>query len=163
MMISQIIHSLFSQLWFVRWSALRATEGWASLQYHSVLRTSITIFPPLEIGRSMQGSPRLHVRLVQGSFFCVFPTMASGDVQSEPLVPKWHSGNIYNLEQAPPQIIDLPAPPSIVAPTTYDIFVSGDYEVTCADILSAHVCALTLHRYDYLEIHGLIQIPIHQF
>ena len=112
---------------FIRWSALRATEGWAALQYHSVLRTSITLSPPL--GLHVSSLPRLHVRLVQGSFFCVIPVNASKDIKSGSLVPKWYSGNIYDLEQAPPQIIDLPVPPSAIAATTYDIFVSGDYEV----------------------------------
>jgi hypothetical protein len=112
---------------FTRWSALRATEGWAALQYHSVLRSSITLLPPH--GISVKAPPRLHVQLVQGSFFCVMPVMTSMDIQFEGLMPKWYSGNIYDMEQAPRQIIDLPTPPSPTAPTTYDFFVSGDYEV----------------------------------
>ena len=78
-------------------------------------------------------SPRLQVQLVQGSFFCIMPTCqhdpkAQSD-DSRTLVPRWYSGNIYNLQHAPPQIVDLPIPPSSTSPTEYDIFVSGDYEV----------------------------------
>ncbi|KIM87649.1 hypothetical protein PILCRDRAFT_815224 [Piloderma croceum F 1598] len=110
----------------IRWSALRATEGWAALQYHSVLRTSVTVSPPP--GISTEEPPRLHVRLAQGSFFCVIPTVP-GHLKSRSLVPTWYSGNIYDLEQALPQIIDLPALPSLTDSTTYDLFVSGDYEI----------------------------------
>jgi hypothetical protein len=53
-------------------------------------------------------------------------------------VPTWYSGNIYDLEQAPPQIIDLPAIPSAISPTTYDIFVSGDYEVVFSDFICSY-------------------------
>jgi pimeloyl-ACP methyl ester carboxylesterase len=111
----------------IRWATLRATEGWAALQHHSVLKTSITVYPPLEV--DVQVPPRLHVQLVQGSFFTVLPSNASEDTQSEPLVPEWYSGNIYDMEQAPPQILDFPIPPSTTSPTTFDIFVSGDYEI----------------------------------
>jgi hypothetical protein len=111
----------------IRWSALRATEGWAALQHHSVLRTSFTVSPPPEISPTEE-PPRLHVRLAQGSFFCVIPTVPE-HLKSGSLVPTWYSGNIYDLEQALPQIIDLPGLPSPTDSTTYDLFVSGDYEV----------------------------------
>jgi hypothetical protein len=65
----------------------------------------------------------------------VIPAKAWEDVKSGSLVPKWYSGNIYDLEQTLPQTIDFPAPPSATVPTMYDIFVSGDYEVAFCDII----------------------------
>ncbi|KAF8626190.1 hypothetical protein AX15_005070 [Amanita polypyramis BW_CC] len=41
----------------------------------------------------------------------------------------WYQGNIYNFEKSIPQIVDLPVKPSFNLPTTYTIFVSGDYEI----------------------------------
>lgn len=117
---------------FARWTALRATEGWAALQHHSVLKTSIIIIPPSEGAPNADKShvPRLHVQLIQGSFFTVLPSATSKDTHlSAPAAPKWYSGNIYDMEQAPAQIVDFPVLPSATSPTTYDIFVSGDYEV----------------------------------
>jgi len=92
----------------------------------------------------------------------VTPTRVSEHVQSRSLVPKWYSGNIYDLEQAPPQIIDLPVVPSLADPTTYDLFVSGDYEVAFW-LLDCSYSALTSFRYGCLEIHVLIQPAICQF
>ena len=125
-----------------RWSRIRQTEGWAGLQHHSVLRTVLTIFPPTNFDPN--GSPvppRLHVNLVQGSFFTILPR-SGGD-----RVPKWYSGNIYSMERSLERIIDFPSTPSSVSPTSYDVFVSGDYEV---GVLYSCVCmpGLTL---DYAE------------
>jgi hypothetical protein len=33
------------------------------------------------------------------------------------------------MERSLPRIIDLPSTPSLESPTSYDVFVSGDYEV----------------------------------
>lgn len=44
-------------------------------------------------------------------------------------VPQWYTGNIYDLEQAPVQIVDLPTTPSTTSTTEYLIYISGDYEV----------------------------------
>ncbi|KAF9792100.1 hypothetical protein BJ322DRAFT_1027120 [Thelephora terrestris] len=108
----------------VRWSRIRKIEGWAGLQHHSVLHTVLTVFPPSHLNHD--GSPvipRLHVNLLQGSFFTILPK-SCGDH-----VPKWYSGNIYSMERSPPRMIDLPSIPSLTSPTTYDVFVSGDYEI----------------------------------
>jgi len=34
------------------------------------------------------------------------------------------------MERALPRVVNLPIPPSSTKPTQYDIYVSGDYEVT---------------------------------
>ncbi|KAJ7236724.1 hypothetical protein B0H12DRAFT_124090 [Mycena haematopus] len=106
----------------IRWSDLRATEGWAALQHHAVLHTNLTLYPP---PGSTATPPRLLVQLVQGSYISIIP--ASGSESSSP--PEWHAGNIYALERTLPRAIELPTPPSPASPTTYHVFVSGDYEI----------------------------------
>lgn len=109
-----------------RWSDLRATEGWAALQHHAVLHTNITLYPPRHPDSSPP--PRLLVQLIQGSYISILP---ASDV--EPFSPaEWHAGNIYAMERTLPRAIELPTPPSATSPTTYHVFVSGDYEASAA-------------------------------
>ncbi|KAI9056689.1 hypothetical protein FKP32DRAFT_1682226 [Trametes sanguinea] len=112
----------------IRWEALRATEGWAALQHHSVLRSTITVYPPSPPSNGLFGAPRLLVKLSQGSFFAVTP-VSSDDAVDSTVVPEWHAGNIYALERSPPNAVALPTGSSSTSPTTYHIFVSGDYEI----------------------------------
>jgi len=106
------------------WSRIRQTEGWAGLQHHSVLHTILTIFPPTNPDDNDPHLPlRLDANLTQGSFFTILPRTNGNRV------PKWYSGNIYSMERSLSRIIDLPSTPSLISPTTYDVFVSGDYEV----------------------------------
>ncbi|TCD68231.1 hypothetical protein EIP91_011300 [Steccherinum ochraceum] len=107
----------------IRWTSLRATEGWAALQHHSVLRTSITVSPP-QHGIESASTPRLLVSLAQGSFFTLRPTS-----NLDGSIPRWYTGNVYGMDAAPAQSIDFPVAPSVSGPTTYDVFVSGDYEL----------------------------------
>ena len=107
-----------------RWSSLRASEGWAALQHHSVLKTKLTVYPPE--GDIESDIPRVLVSLSQGSFFTVVPEHVSRSTQFS---PRWYTGNIYEMNRAPPQAVDLPAIPSRSEPTTYHLIVSGDYEV----------------------------------
>ncbi|KAI0670663.1 hypothetical protein C8Q78DRAFT_1070204 [Trametes maxima] len=108
----------------IRWESLRTTEGWAALQHHSVLRSTVTVYPPPQLTSAPASVPRLLVKLIQGSFFTVLPSQRQNSS-----VPIWHAGNIYALGRSPPNAVSLPAPPSSDQPTTYDIFVSGDYEI----------------------------------
>lgn len=106
------------------WRKVRQTEGWAGLQHHSVLHTVLTIFPPTNPDPNVSSTPPcIHVNLIQGSFFTILPKSGGNRV------PKWCSGNIYSMERSLPRIIDFPSTPSLTSPTSYDIFVSGDYEV----------------------------------
>ncbi|KAJ7445786.1 hypothetical protein B0H11DRAFT_2086878 [Mycena galericulata] len=98
----------------IRWADLRATEGWAALQHHAVLHTTITLNPPQNADAFPV--PRLLVQLIQGSRRCPSP-------------PEWHAGNIYAMDRTLARAIELPSPPSTTSPTTYHIFVSGDYEI----------------------------------
>ncbi|KAI0781232.1 hypothetical protein BD413DRAFT_600635 [Trametes elegans] len=112
----------------IRWDALRATEGWAALQHHSVLHSTLIVHPPSHPGvESESPPPRLLVELIQGAFFTVLP-VNTGEEQLA-IAPEWHAGNIYALSRSQPNAVKLPTPPSAYEPTTYDIFVSGDYEI----------------------------------
>ncbi|PCH38714.1 hypothetical protein WOLCODRAFT_97559 [Wolfiporia cocos MD-104 SS10] len=111
----------------IRWSSLRATEGWAALQSHSVLHTTITIYPPPSQDGQSANPPKLLVDLLQGSFFTVLPP--KNHESTEGVVPTWYAGNIYAMDRAPPQVVPLPRDPSATEPTAYDLFVSGDYEI----------------------------------
>ncbi|KAI0332093.1 hypothetical protein GY45DRAFT_1321394 [Cubamyces sp. BRFM 1775] len=111
----------------IRWEALRATEGWAALQHHTVLRSTITVHPP-NAGVSSDKPPRLLVNLEQGSFFTVVPAI-SQKAQDGAIVPEWHAGNIYAMGRSPSNVVSFPVAPSTTEPTTYTIFVSGDYEI----------------------------------
>uniref|UniRef100_A0A8H8CMV3 Peptidase S9 prolyl oligopeptidase catalytic domain-containing protein n=1 Tax=Psilocybe cubensis TaxID=181762 RepID=A0A8H8CMV3_PSICU len=108
---------------FGKWKNLRATEGWAVLQHHAVLRTTITLYPPTNSESATL--PRLLVDLKQGSFFSLRPQ----DVDLSAFIPKWFSGNIYDIPHASLHVVDLPSPPSLNVPTKYDLFISGDYEI----------------------------------
>ena len=115
----------------LRWKSLRATEGWAALQHHAILRTTLTLFPQ---AAHINQSPRLLVQLTQGSYFTLRP-------QTSPLssfIPEWYAGNIYNMEQAQPRVVLLPQNPSLLEPTSYDVFISGDYEVPSSLCIHIH-------------------------
>jgi hypothetical protein len=100
----------------------------------------LTIYPP----KSPQNDvPNLLVDLKQGSYFALRPEK----YDSSDFVPQWFAGNIYDIERAPSHATPLPAPPSCIEPTKYDLFVSGDYEVesyiSCHSSLS-HLCMLSI-------------------
>jgi hypothetical protein len=69
--------------------------------------------------------PHLLVRLIKGSYFAITPSIES----KKSVVPEWHAGNIYDMDDTLPQPLTLPTAPSTTAPTKYHLFVSGDYEV----------------------------------
>ena len=107
------------------WKALRSTEGWAALQHHAIIRTTLTLYPPSNTSPTDRTPPRILVHLKQGSFFTLRPQ----GVDHSSFVPVWFPGNIYDLEGALPLAIDLPVSPSQTEPTKYEVFVSADYEV----------------------------------
>ena len=111
------------------WASLRMTEGWAALQHHAVLCTTLTVLPPRS-GLKQQPSdiPDLLVELKRGSFFTIVPADVERD-KSHEFVPEWYSGNIYEVACAPPHLVRLPTVPSALSPTEYHLYVSGDYEV----------------------------------
>ncbi|KAH9857796.1 hypothetical protein C2E23DRAFT_719844 [Lenzites betulinus] len=113
----------------IRWESLRATEGWAALQHHSVLRSTLAVYPPAQPNSRTKSPPRLRVNLVQGSFFTVVPTRTPASLLSQEPVPEWHAGNIYDMGRSPSNLVTLPVSPSLSEPTSYDIIVSGDYEI----------------------------------
>ncbi|KAJ3553575.1 hypothetical protein NM688_g3536 [Phlebia brevispora] len=113
----------------IRWTSLRASEGWAALQHHTVLRTSVTVYPPTASDEEVEGAPHLLIDVKQGSFFTVLPSWDSSPSDRIDATPRWYAGNIYSMNAAPTQIVPLPTSPAIDQPTTYDLFISGDYEI----------------------------------
>ncbi|KZT74257.1 hypothetical protein DAEQUDRAFT_702566 [Daedalea quercina L-15889] len=115
----------------IRWASLRATEGWAGVQHHSILHTTITVTPPPDLSSDFSyrhiDPPRLLVDLIQGSFFTILPS----EDRQRPIgaIPQWYMGNIYAMNHVLPQAVSLPDMPSLTRPTTYELFVSGDYEI----------------------------------
>jgi hypothetical protein len=110
------------------WASLRATEGWAALQHHAVLRTTLTVHPPCSDSQPPPAVPNFLVELNGGSFFTLVPADVEWK-QRHDFVPEWYSGNIYKVDCAPPHLVNLPTVPSAVSPTVYHLYVSGDYEV----------------------------------
>ncbi|KXN90500.1 hypothetical protein AN958_04172 [Leucoagaricus sp. SymC.cos] len=108
----------------VRWESLRATEGWAALQHHAVLRGSMILIPPDKT--TSNAAPRVLVQLKQGSYFTILPVNGR---EENTFTPEWYAGNIYDMERALPRVINLPTVPDPTKPTQYDMFISGDYEI----------------------------------
>ena len=94
------------------------------------------MIPPAKAG-SEAAVPRILVQLKQGSYFTILP------IDETRRTPEWYLGNIYDMEQVLPRVVDLPTSPDPTNPTEYEIFISGDYEVI---------------RFGYLSIYSLITI-----
>lgn len=88
--------------------------------------------------------PPLLIDLRQGSFFAILP-----QERTKNTVPEWYSGNIYALPRAVPPAVRFPTAPSLTEPTTYDLFVSGDYEVnqTNSDILACFLLCMQIRLF----------------
>lgn len=111
----------------LRWSDLRATEGWGALQFHSVLRSTLRIYlPALSAAPHAATKLRVKAQADTGLVFAVVPS--NGDISGLD-APRWYTGNIYDMEQAPTQIVELPNVPSAYSITDYIIYISGNYEV----------------------------------
>lgn len=111
------------------WKNLRATEGWAALQHHAILRTTVTVYPPTSSLHT--DPPNLLIDLIQGSYFTLKEKSQASD-----FVPQWFAGNIYDLDHALPHSVPLPVAPSMTGePTEYELFISGDYEVLAVHII----------------------------
>ncbi|KAN0124017.1 hypothetical protein V8E52_002507, partial [Russula decolorans] len=106
----------------IRWASLRTTEGWAGLQHHAVLRTTLTVHPPCSDSQSPPAVPNFLVELKGGSFFTLVPADVEWK-QRQDFVPEWYSGNIYQVDCAPPHLVNLPTVPSAVSPTVYYLYI----------------------------------------
>ncbi|KAG1842649.1 hypothetical protein DFJ58DRAFT_731968 [Suillus subalutaceus] len=110
----------------IRWEQLRATEGWAALQHHNVLRTYLTVYPPDSKQERIEADPRLRVECLQGAYFSFLP----GDETTWTThVSEWHMGNVYALERAPVQFVSLPTSPCRAKATRYQVVLCGPYEI----------------------------------
>ncbi|OAX43816.1 hypothetical protein K503DRAFT_730813 [Rhizopogon vinicolor AM-OR11-026] len=111
----------------IRWEQLRATEGWAALQHHNVLRTYFTLYPPdSEQKMTQEIDPRLRVECLQGAYFSILP---GDETVWATHIPEWHMGNVYALERAPVQLVSLPTSPSRDRATRYQVVLGGPYEI----------------------------------
>ncbi|KAG1819476.1 uncharacterized protein BJ212DRAFT_1445932 [Suillus subaureus] len=110
----------------IRWEQLRATEGWAALQHHNVLRTYLTVYPPDSKQERTEADPRLRVECLQGAYFSILP----GDETTWTThVSEWHMGNVYALERAPVQFVSFPTSPCRAKATRYQVVLCGSYEI----------------------------------
>jgi len=114
-----LIFHLFSNL-LARWEALRKTEGWAALQHHNLLHTTLKVTPPQTLISGPM--PWLSCSFKQTPFFTLVP-----ENPGPSFTPQWHPGDIYAFNKNPQQLIPLPVP--FLQPTTFHLFVAGDYEV----------------------------------
>jgi hypothetical protein len=123
----QILQCFYNYDSSFRWANLRATEGWAALQHHVILKTTLMLVPPTitEASSDPHIDPRILVNLTQGSYFTLKPKNCPPN-----FVPRWVAGNIYDLERALPACVDLSGSISTPGHLEYELFVSGDYEVT---------------------------------
>ncbi|KAG9120200.1 DEAH-box ATP-dependent RNA helicase prp43, partial [Ceratobasidium sp. 392] len=86
----------------VRWESIRATEGWAGLQHHALLHTTIRLNPPRLANDLERTTPTyLLLSAVQCSHIAVL------DRSSSTAVLRWHTGNIYAYSDAPPTRIPV--------------------------------------------------------
>ncbi|KAG8735497.1 hypothetical protein FRC10_010459 [Ceratobasidium sp. 414] len=80
----------------IRWESIRATEGWAGLQHHALLHTTIRIDPPPVTNDLGRPEPTfLLLSAMQCSHIAVL------DMSLSSTVPRWHAGNIYAYPDAP--------------------------------------------------------------
>ncbi|EJT98485.1 hypothetical protein DACRYDRAFT_110928 [Dacryopinax primogenitus] len=99
----------------VRWKELRSTAGWAALQHHSLLHTTLSL-------PALSSSYTLELRVTQASFFCLLPRERNHtDTDSV----EWHHANIYALAHYPPSPFPLLPSPA----REYDLYISADYEI----------------------------------
>lgn len=110
----------------IRWEQLRATEGWAALQHHNVLRTYLTVYPPDSTQERIEADPRLRVECLQGAYFCILPGDETTWITH---ISEWHMGNVYALERAPVQFVSFPTSPCRVKATRYQVVLCGPYEI----------------------------------
>lgn len=89
------------------------------------------MIPPAKAS-SEAAVPRLLVQLKQGSYFTIL------SIDETQRTPEWYLGNIYDMEQALPRVVNLPTSPDPKNPTEYEIFISGDYEVIRLSYLSVY-------------------------
>ena len=136
----------------IRWDRLRETEGWSALQYHSLLHTTFTVYPPSIINHKDK-TPNLKIDLSGGSFFAVFPF---GSASKDAL--EWYAGNEYEDHSAQSKaIINVPNVGNDL--TCFHILISGDYEV-CILLNTSLNLNLIRSRSVYLGTLKFTEIPI---
>lgn len=142
-----------------RWDRLRATEGWAALQHHSVLHTTLTVVPPRSSTNGMS-IPRMLFQLTQGTYFTVLPKNFPENSPGA-FVPEWQTGNVYAMHRSTENTVDMRDHISRDNSTAFDVFISGDYEVSfptssnsrTLDIIPRSGCLATLETTATRHLH----------
>lgn len=111
----------------IEWKEIRDTQGWAGLQHHSLIRATLTIWPPsTPIDPDGAQFPRaIFASVSQGSMFVLLSRSTAATKNEK---PTWHIGNIYAMREVP-QRISLPGDISTTSPTQFDLLISADYEI----------------------------------
>lgn len=101
----------------------------------------MTLFPPTSTEAStFHVDPRILVDLKQGSYFALRPKECAAEY-----VHRWFAGNIYDLERSLPVCVELPASTPSSDRLEYELFVSGDYEVTIRhEATHTHSCSIII-------------------
>jgi hypothetical protein len=81
----------------VRWESIRNTEGWAGLQHHALLHTTIRLSLPWPRD-GFTGPQMAHLLLFasQCSYIAIFDSGYGNSV-----IPRWHACDIYSFTDAP--------------------------------------------------------------
>ncbi|KAF8319982.1 hypothetical protein DL93DRAFT_2074299 [Clavulina sp. PMI_390] len=107
----------------VRWADIRAIFGWAGLQHHSLVHTTLVLRPNTP---SLPERVPLRVSLKQASYIALVPRLSSGG--SIPADVEWHEGDIY---AASPHefLVSVPTSHAVDGAVEFDVFMSFDYEI----------------------------------
>ncbi|WVW83889.1 hypothetical protein I302_105911 [Kwoniella bestiolae CBS 10118] len=111
----------------INWDQLRSDHGWASLQYHSILRTTLTV-PQIS---DHQSTP-FKIDVTQGVEYAFVPISLSSDSQA-PI--EWYAGDIYAFSETPTGQRDISSKTSNLArtislfPGEYMMMVRAIYEI----------------------------------
>lgn len=124
----------------IRWENIRLTEGWAGLQHHSLLHTTIRLLP-LQLLNAFTNSQPVH--LVLAASQCSYIAILNPHQVAGPVTPRWYTCNIYGFSDAPRIRIPLDLTqfkqvvselPSLhnktkVSTIEFDVLISLDYEI----------------------------------
>ncbi|WWC89334.1 uncharacterized protein L201_004255 [Kwoniella dendrophila CBS 6074] len=155
----------------IKWDQLRSDHGWASLQYQSILRNTITI---PQVSPEDQSKTAIQIDVIQGVEYAFIPSSSSSssvkDIQS-PI--EWYTGDIYAFAETPTGTKDLlnkisnfarsislvPGEYIILVRAMYEIRMFGDPGPGIPPVIKLKIVAES-DNFDEVEvIEGLGEIP----
>ena len=105
----------------IRWGSIRGTLGWAALQHHSLIHTTLSVELPTSSSLSY---PALSIRLNQASYVAL---IERDEALTESKV-QWFEGDIY-AQSSITRFLPLPVSYRKKRTIMYDVFISADYEI----------------------------------